>query len=90
MSLYSVPETEVETAPAKEPEPLELTLAEYKQMQAGKKLGQKTFNIRKAGEGCDDSQWKDMEVYRRDSDIENDDEDEEEEEHERIVRKEVS
>lgn len=48
---------ETETAPAEE-EPKELTLDEWKAQRAGRIKPQ--YNIRKAGEGEDQSQWKKM------------------------------
>lgn len=48
---------EAETVPAEE-EPKELTLDEWKAQRAGRAKPQ--YNIRKAGEGEDPSQWKKM------------------------------
>lgn len=48
---------EVEAAPVEE-EPKELTLDEWKAQRAGR--AKPTYNIRKAGEGEDQSQWKKM------------------------------
>lgn len=50
-------ENETEQAPVEE-EPKELTLDEWKAQRAGRQKPQ--FNIRKAGEGEDPSQWKKM------------------------------
>lgn len=50
-------EPEAEQAPVEE-EPKELTLDEWKAQRAGRQKPQ--FNIRKAGEGEDPSQWKKM------------------------------
>ncbi|XP_018565722.1 plasminogen activator inhibitor 1 RNA-binding protein isoform X6 [Anoplophora glabripennis] len=55
-------ETEVETAPVEE-EPKELTLDEWKAQRAGRLKPQ--YNIRKAGEGEDPSQWKKMFELRK-------------------------
>lgn len=50
-------ENETEAAPVEE-EPKELTLDEWKAQRAGRLKPQ--YNIRKAGEGEDPSQWKKM------------------------------
>lgn len=50
-------EPEAEPTPVEE-EPKELTLDEWKAQRAGRQKPQ--FNIRKAGEGEDPSQWKKM------------------------------
>lgn len=47
----------MEAAPVEE-EPKELTLDEWKAQRAGR--AKPTYNIRKAGEGEDQSQWKKM------------------------------
>lgn len=66
-------ETEVEAAPVEE-EPKELTLDEWKAQRAGRLKPQ--YNIRKAGEGEDPSQWKKMFELRKKEkeEIESDDE----------------
>lgn len=51
-------EPEVEQQAPVEEEPKELTLDEWKAQRAGRQKPQ--FNIRKAGEGEDPSQWKKM------------------------------
>ncbi|KAJ8971194.1 hypothetical protein NQ314_000830, partial [Rhamnusium bicolor] len=55
-------EAEVETTPVEE-EPKELTLDEWKAQRAGRAKPQ--YNIRKAGEGEDPSQWKKMFELRK-------------------------
>lgn len=56
-NICSREETETETTPQEE-EPKELTLDEWKAQRAGRAKPQ--YNIRKAGEGEDPSQWKKM------------------------------
>lgn len=46
-----------EAAPAEEPEPDQMTFEEYQKQQKESKM-KKEFNIRKAGENEDDTQWK--------------------------------
>lgn len=58
-------EPEAEQAPVEE-EPKELTLDEWKAQRAGRQKPQ--FNIRKAGEGEDPSQWKKMYELNRKKD----------------------
>jgi len=60
-----------------EPEPQELTLDEWKAMKAAENKPKPEFNIRRAGEGVDNSQWKGGREY-----IKKHDEEEEEEEDE--------
>nr|CAH7751821.1 unnamed protein product [Callosobruchus chinensis] len=55
-------ETETEAAPVEE-EPKELTLDEWKAQRAGR--AKPVYNIRKAGEGEDPSQWKKMYELRK-------------------------
>lgn len=55
-------EVEAEPTPVEE-EPKELTLDEWKAQRAGRV--KPTFNIRKAGEGEDPSQWKKMFELRK-------------------------
>jgi len=65
-----------ESAPT-EPEVKQMTLDEYRKIQKGKqpKMG---FNIRKAGEGVDEGQWKDtFQLTKKKSDKKDDDEDDE-------------
>ncbi|XP_072402552.1 uncharacterized protein [Diabrotica undecimpunctata] len=67
-------EVEVEQTPVEE-EPKELTLDEWKAQRAGRAKPQ--FNIRKAGEGEDPSQWKKMfELRKKEKDEEDTDEEE--------------
>ncbi|XP_044256167.1 plasminogen activator inhibitor 1 RNA-binding protein isoform X1 [Tribolium madens] len=71
----AAPETKEETeneAPLEE-EPKELTLDEWKAQRAGRAKPQ--FNIRKAGEGVDPSQWKKMyELRKKEHESESEDE----------------
>ncbi|XP_063224935.1 SERPINE1 mRNA-binding protein 1-like [Bacillus rossius redtenbacheri] len=61
--------------PQEEEEPKELTLDEYKAMRGNRQ--KPTFNLRKAGEGEDLSQWKKMyELNKKKAEEEADDEDE--------------
>ena len=71
--------------PPKEPEPVQMSLREYKAMQAQKRLIN-TVNLRKAGEGCDESQWAGMIVYKRESENESEEEvvEEDEEVHKKV------
>ncbi|XP_066248308.1 SERPINE1 mRNA-binding protein 1 isoform X2 [Euwallacea similis] len=65
-------ETEVEQTPVEE-EPKELTLDEWKAQRAGRAKPQ--YNIRKAGEGEDLSQWKKMfELKKKEKDEESEEE----------------
>ncbi|EFA12812.2 hypothetical protein TcasGA2_TC001877 [Tribolium castaneum] len=71
----AAPETKEETeneTPVEE-EPKELTLDEWKAQRAGRAKPQ--FNIRKAGEGVDPSQWKKMyELRKKENESESEDE----------------
>lgn len=62
-----------------EEEPKELTLDEYRAMQSALRpsSGKPQFNIRKAGEGCDDKQWKKTYVLAKKK-IDDDESDEDE------------
>jgi plasminogen activator inhibitor 1 RNA-binding protein len=71
----------VEVVEEEEPEPVVMTLDEYKAQQKSKTV-RKDFNLRKAGEGCDDKQWKKTYVLKKKVEEE---EDEEEEEYEVIA-----
>ena len=64
-----------------EEEPKELTLDEYRAMQSALRpsSGKPQFNIRKAGEGCDDKQWKKTYVLAKKK-IDDDESDEDESE----------
>ncbi|XP_060536878.1 SERPINE1 mRNA-binding protein 1-like isoform X2 [Cylas formicarius] len=65
-------QTEVEATPVEE-EPKELTLDEWKAQRAGRAKPQ--YNIRKAGEGEDPSQWKKMfELKKKEKEEESEDE----------------
>ncbi|XP_019865913.1 plasminogen activator inhibitor 1 RNA-binding protein isoform X2 [Aethina tumida] len=66
--------TEVESTPVEE-EPKELTLDEWKAQRAGR--SKPTYNIRKAGEGEDPSQWKKMYELRKKEEDQEESEDEE-------------
>lgn len=57
MWIYREGETEAEPTPVEE-EPKELTLDEWKAQRAGRQKPQ--YNLRKAGEGEDQTQWKKM------------------------------
>ena len=58
--------------------PREMTLDEYRAMQTTLNPNKKTdFNIRKAGEGCDDKQWKKMYVLKKKPEESNSDDDDE-------------
>jgi plasminogen activator inhibitor 1 RNA-binding protein len=65
---------EVETAPPVEEEPRELTLDEYKALKGNRQ--KPTYNLRKAGEGEDLTQWKKMYALKK-KEGEDDDDDEE-------------
>ncbi|RZC37007.1 plasminogen activator inhibitor 1 RNA-binding protein-like, partial [Asbolus verrucosus] len=66
-------ETEVEGGAPVEEEPKELTLDEWKAQRAGRVKPQ--YNIRKAGEGEDPSQWKKMyELRKKENESESEDE----------------
>ena len=65
-------------------EPKEMTLDEWKALQDQKRV-KATFNIRKAGEGVDNNQWKKGIAYQKKS--QGDDEEEESEEEEEEVNK---
>ncbi len=71
-----------EEAEPTEPEgPKEMTLDEWKALQKGKDQESKSkssFNIRKAGEGVDDGQWKKTYVLSKKKDANSDEDDEEE------------
>ena len=68
-------EGEEEEEPADEG-PREMTLDEYRAMQSTLNPKNTGFNIRKAGEGVDDKQWKKMYVLKKKPTDENSDEDE--------------
>jgi plasminogen activator inhibitor 1 RNA-binding protein len=65
---------EQKTAPAVEEEPRELTLDEYKALKGNRQ--KPTYNLRKAGEGEDLTQWKKMYALKK---KEGEEEEEEEE-----------
>jgi plasminogen activator inhibitor 1 RNA-binding protein len=65
-------ETEAPAAPTEE-EPLEYTLEEWKALQGERKKPE--FNIRKPGEGEDNSQWKKTFVLDKKKDDEEEEED---------------
>ncbi|KAJ9584962.1 hypothetical protein L9F63_020692, partial [Diploptera punctata] len=67
---------ELESAPPMEEEPRELTLDEYKALRGNRQ--KPTYNIRKAGEGEDLTQWKKMYALKK---KEGEEEEEEEEEY---------
>jgi len=74
----------------KEPEPVEMTLDEWKALQEQEKP-KPAFQIRKAGEGCDNKQWGEMVALKKkndSSDEEEEDSDEEEEDSEEEIEKE--
>jgi len=72
-----------EAAPAKEEEEnKEMTLDEYKAMQEKNRV-KASFNIRKAGEGVDDKQWKKGTAYKKKPEEEEEESEEEEEEDDR-------
>merc|ERR1719393_597608 len=67
---------ELEAKAAREEEEKQMTLDQWKAMQA-KKEGPK-FNVRKAGEGSDvDPKWKKATAYKKENEEENDEEEEE-------------
>ena len=59
-------------------EPREMTLDEYRAMQStlNPRTAKTEFNIRKAGEGCDDKQWKRTYVLKKKVELEESDEEE--------------
>jgi plasminogen activator inhibitor 1 RNA-binding protein len=65
---------EAESAPPVEEEPRELTLDEYKALKGNRQ--KPTYNLRKAGEGEDLTQWKKMYALKK---KEGEEEEEEEE-----------
>jgi len=65
----------------KEPEPVEMTLDEWKALQEQEKQ-RPAFQIRKAGEGCDDKQWGEMVALKKKNDSSDEEEDSDEEEEE--------
>ncbi|XP_070194461.1 intracellular hyaluronan-binding protein 4-like isoform X2 [Littorina saxatilis] len=72
-----------EAAPAKEDdEAKEMTLDEWKALQDQKRM-KASFNIRKAGEGVDNAQWKKGTAYKKKNEEEEEESDEEEEEDDR-------
>lgn len=66
-----------EEEPADE-EPKQMTLDEYKAMQREARA-QQAFNVRKAGEGVDNAQWKKTYVLKKAKEEEDDEEEEDEE-----------
>ncbi|XP_021930408.1 plasminogen activator inhibitor 1 RNA-binding protein-like isoform X3 [Zootermopsis nevadensis] len=66
---------EVESAPPVEEEPRELTLDEYKALKGNRQ--KPTYNLRKAGEGEDMTQWKKMYALKKKEGEEEDDDEEE-------------
>lgn len=67
--------------PKEDEEPKEMTLDEWKALQ-NQTRPKSQFNIRRAGEGCDDKQWKKGVAYKKKNDDEEDESEEEEEEEE--------
>lgn len=66
-----------EDAPQEEQGPTEMTLDEFRKQENRKKT-ENAFNVRQAGEGCDNSQWKKTFVLKKK--VEESDEEEEEDE----------
>ena len=60
-----------------------MTLAEWKAEQDKNRM-KSSFNIRKAGEGVDDKQWKKGVVYKK-PEVEDDEEDEDDEDDEEVI-----
>lgn len=75
----AAPETNEEGGQEEETSPSEMTLDEWKALQIKEKQAQ-SFNIRKAGEGCDNKQWKQTYVLKKKANEEDDEEESEEEE----------
>ena len=79
VSNFSEGETTEET-PDKEAEidqgVQEMTLDEYRAMQSTNTASKPSFNIRKAGEGVDDKQWKKTYMYKKKALEEDEDEEE--------------
>ena len=78
-----------ETEPAEPEGPKEMTLDEWKALQT-KTTDTKTkssFNIRKAGEGVDDNQWKKTYVLSKKKQLHSEEEEEEESDDVSIVLK---
>lgn len=69
-----VPVTDGET-PAAEEEPKQFTLDEWRAQKANRQ--KPTYNLRKAGEGEDPSQWKKMYALNKKKEGEEDDTDDE-------------
>jgi len=65
--------------------PSEMTLDEWKAMQSQKKTQQ--FNIRRPGEGCDNSQWKKTYLLKKKEEEESEEDDDDEVEYEDDHRK---
>lgn len=72
----TTPKEEEEEA-EKEPEVIEMTLDEYKAMQANVR-SKKDFNLRRPGEGEDNAQWKKTYLLKKTVTGEQDDEDRDE------------
>lgn len=75
--------TESTEPPVEDEATKQLTLAEWKNMQE-KTRTKSSFNIRKAGEGCDTSQWNEGTAYKKhaeENDDENNEDDEDEDDH---------
>ena len=75
---------EVDQGPKEEPEPQEMTLDEWKALQAQKKTVKNEFNIRQAGEGVDGKQWQKGIEYHKKHDEEDDEEEDSEEEDDEV------
>ena len=76
--FFNSDSTEIEEIVAPEDKgPVELTMEEYRAQQADSNKDKKGFNIRKAGEGVDDKQWKGVHVLKKDEETESEEEDEE-------------
>lgn len=72
-------ENEETAAPKEEEEAKEMTLDEWRKLEDQKRL-KSHFNIRKAGEGVDNTQWKKGVAYTKKKEEEDEEESEEEEE----------
>jgi len=77
------PPTEGEEAKTEEETAREMTLDEYKAMQKANKNNKPAFNIRKAGEGENQTQWKKTYVLKKkvEEEVDEDEEDDDEEAH---------
>ena len=70
-------EEKVEDGEPAEPEAEEMTLEEYRESLKEAKMPAKSFNIRKAGEGVDNTQWKKMYVLKKKEEPEEEDDEDE-------------